>query len=289
MNSFSIAQMEQFSGIKAHTIRIWEKRYKALKPRRSEGNTRYYDNSQLRRLLNIASMMGEYKISDLCAMPDQELFRIVKQKLDMQGDSLENFFIRQLISAALNFQEQAFNSLFSQCLIRYGMKDTYTRVIYPLLFQTGMLWSCNAVQPASEHFISNLIRQKIMTAIELLPGPSDNETWVLFLPEGEFHDIGLLLAYYLLKNAGKKVIFLGSNTPQDSLAETLKQVKPDHLLFFAVHRELPGRLEKYIDGLHKSFRGKRIYVAAAEGLKQSQGSHKKLEWLHSVEDLEKLL
>ncbi|MGK2864305.1 MAG: MerR family transcriptional regulator, partial [Chitinophagaceae bacterium] len=143
MNLFSISQLEQFSGIKAHTIRIWEQRYNALKPQRSEGNTRYYDNTQLRRLLNIVSLMnGKYKVSELCSMPDEKLFSLLRNQNEIRSAANETheYFIAQLIAAGIDFDEILFEKIFSACLLRFGIKHTYTHILSPVLVRIGVLW-----------------------------------------------------------------------------------------------------------------------------------------------------
>ena len=162
MNLFSISQLSQISGIKAHTIRMWEQRYNALKPNRSEGNTRYYDNLQLRRLLNIVSLMNSgYKVSELGVMSDKKLFTLLEQQQGkVESDDPEDFYISQLIAAGMSYDEQHFEKIFSHCLLRFGLKNAYTHVLYPLLSRIGLMWASNSIPPAQEQFISNIIRQK---------------------------------------------------------------------------------------------------------------------------------
>jgi len=287
MNLFSISQLSQFSGVKPHTIRIWEKRYNALNPNRSTGNTRYYDNSQLRRLLNIVSLTEcGYKLPEICAMTDKKLFGLIEEinKNSSQNETT-NYFVTQLIGAGMSFNEEHFEKIFAHCLIRFGIKAAYINVIYPMLLRIGMLWSTDHMAAAHEHFISNLLRQKLFTAINSLPPATTPETWVLFLPENEFHEIGLLLANYLIRLAGKKVIYLGSNVPFQSLTTTIQQTRPDNLLLFIVHNELPEELRKYCDHLVKTFSGK-IYLAGSEKLLPYLKQYKKIQFLPGIEALE---
>jgi methanogenic corrinoid protein MtbC1 len=268
---------------------MWESRYNALKPSRSTGNTRYYDGDQLRRLLNIVSLMdGGYKVSELCAMRDEEHFKLIENKKSLINDGLANYFVAQLIAAGINYEEASFNSLFAHCLLRFGMKESYTRVIFPLLLQTGILWSCNELSPAHEHFISNLIRQKMSTAIDLLPPASERETWVLFLRENEFHECGLLLAHYMLKQAGKKVIYLGANLPAPALISAMGSIKPDNLLSFFVHSELTAKNQSYIQSINKAFKGRMFYIASQTGTANGIKA-KKVGWLHTIDDFVQLL
>src|SRR5579871_5730334 len=126
--------MSRLSGVKPFTIRVWEKRYNALNPDRSEGNTRYYNNKQLRRLLNIVSLMEfGHKVSELCVLSDTALFRMIEEKTAYAADSRESFFVAQLIASGFNYDELHFTNVFAQCLARYGVKDCYSKVIYPML------------------------------------------------------------------------------------------------------------------------------------------------------------
>lgn len=293
MNLFSISQLQQYSGIKAHTIRVWEQRYNGLKPARSKGNTRYYDNTQLRRLLNIVSLLDSgYKISDLCSMPDTKLFKILEQKLNnVQTDNqTSEYYVSQLIAAGLEYDETQFEKLFSNCLLRFGLQKTYLEVVYPMLTKLGLMWANNRLAPSYEHFISNLIKQKFYTLIDSLPLPGTNKnTWLLFLPEEEFHEIGLLFANYLIRNNRQRVVYLGANIPLDSLRETIGETRPTHVLFFLVHYDNPVTTQKYIDGLSKLFSKQKIFVSGNEKLISQLKPEKNIQWLQSVKDLENIL
>ncbi|MBX9853356.1 MAG: MerR family transcriptional regulator [Cytophagaceae bacterium] len=263
MNLFSISQLSRFSGIKPHTIRIWEQRYNALKPSRSEGNTRYYDDTQLRRLLNIVSLMeSDYKVSELCAMPDEKLFRLLKNLQTNVNNGPCEYFISQLIAAGMAYDEPHFEKIFSHCLLRLGMKDAYIKVLYPMLERVGLMWASDSIPPAQEHFISNIIRQKLFTAIDSLAAAKPAaDSWMLFLPENEFHEIGLLLAHYLIRLSGRKVIYLGGNVPLLSLTAAIKQTGCANLLFFLVHYDSPDAPQEYLKRLSATFPGKNIYIS----------------------------
>ena len=291
MNQFSISQLERFSGIKAHTIRIWEQRYNALQPSRSEGNTRYYDNVQLRRLLNIVSLSNQdYKVSELCTMPDEQLFKLVGGVKNETKNRTEEYFVSQLIAAGMSYDEIYFNKIFSHCLLRYGMKDAYLKVIYPVLVRTGLMWTCDGMAPANEHFISNLFRQKFFTAIDALPPPKPEfDSWLLFLPENEFHEVGLLFSYYLVRLSGNKVIYLGSSIPLKSLMNIGEEISYQNLLFFLVHKDLNEDIHEYLNELSNHFSGKKICVAGDKELLNQVKKAKNIRFLSSVEDLEQQL
>lgn len=289
MDLFSISQLAQFSGIKPHTIRMWEHRYNALKPGRSEGNTRNYNNAQLRRLLNIVSLTdGNHKVSEVCAMPDSKLFKLIEgSKNNFAPNDTNEYFISQLLAAGMSYNEWHFEKMFSNCLLQYGIKDTYIKVIYPMLARIGLLWSSDAIPPAHEHFISNIIKQKLYSAINSLPPPKPgSDSWLLFLPENEFHEIGLLFSHYLILLSGRKSIYLGSNVPLESLKVASKNIAPTNLLLFLVHHNLPEETQAYIEKLSTITKDKKIYLAGSSKLISQLKTGKKITWLKSVEDLE---
>ncbi len=292
MNYFSISQLSRFSGIKPHTIRMWEQRYNALTPNRSEGNTRYYDNKQLRRLLNIVSLMeSDYKVSELCSMPDKKLFSLVEE---LPGKAVDNdiheFFVLQLVRAGMSYDEVNFDKIFSHCLLKYGIKETYIKVIYPMLRRVGVMWVTNSLEPAAEHFISNLVRQKLFTVIDSLPAVKSNkDSWLLFLPENEFHEMGLLFANFLIRQSGRKAIYLGANVPLESLFVAVEETSPAKVLLFLAHNDLPGETQRYLDELSLFFVDKKIYVAADQSLFKGIKTEKNIQWLPSPQKLEKLL
>ncbi len=288
MDLFSISELSRYSGVKQHNIRMWEQRYKALKPKRSEGNTRYYDGSQLRRLLNIVSLMGEHKVSDLCEMPDKKIFGLVQDKLEKvpEPSGETNYYVSQLLAAGLAYDEPHFEKIFSHCLLRLGMKDTYTNVVYPMLVRIGLMWSGDTIPPATEHFISNLLRQKLFTAIDSLPPANKGERWLLFLKENEFHEIGLLLANYVIRQSGRQVIYLGGDVPFLSLAEAIRSTQPHYLLMFLVHKESQEEIHEYLRQLNSAFNGKKIYIASDETQMIKEKLPGKIRWLGSIQDLE---
>ncbi|MGZ8544410.1 MAG: MerR family transcriptional regulator [Flavisolibacter sp.] len=289
MNRFSISELSRFSGIQSHTIRIWEKRYNALQPMRSEGNTRYYDGEQLRRLLNIVSLMKvDRKVSELARLPDEKLNKLVSAfTLDVKARDHEEYFISQLIAAGMEYNESHFEKLFSHCLLRYGLPDAYKKIILPLLNRVGLMWTDSSIPPAAEHFISNILRQKLYTAIDALPPvKSSLPPWILFLPEEELHEIGLLFAHYLIRQSGQPSIYLGANMPLSSIKEIINSIQPGKILIFLVHNDDPLETTRYLQALHTATK-KPIFIAGHPELISQVEKHKKIKWLRSVEDLEK--
>lgn len=293
MDQFSISDLSRFSGIRPHTIRIWEQRYEALKPSRSEGNVRFYDGNQLRRLLNIVSLMdSDYKISELCSMPDKKLFKMIEElKLSASSTDIHTgYFISQLVDSALTYNEEQFDKLYSHAVLRYGMPAAYTDIIYPLLDRLGIMWSADKLPPAQEHFISNLLRQKLFSATDMLPpAASDASSWLLFLPEDEYHELGLLFANYLIRSKGRRTYYMGSSFPLSVLNKTVSDLKPDYLYFFLVHYNDVIKTQEYLNEISAMFSKKKIMVSGHGKLLSEIKMPSNITVLTSVNSLELLL
>ncbi len=217
MITYSIADLENLTGIKAHTIRIWEKRYNVIEPSRTPTNIRYYSNDDMRKLINIAALLNAgMKISKISKLTSDELKAEINKRLGAgtEEDVIAESYISQLINAGLEFNEPSFDKLFSSSILKYGIKDAYIKVLIPILNRIGLLWSTESLNPAQEHFISNLVKQKLYSAIDALPpAEGDQKPIVLFLPDFEDHEIGLLMSNFILRQAGRKVIYLGQKVP----------------------------------------------------------------------------
>ena len=290
MDIFSIAQLQQYSGVKAHTIRIWEQRYNALKPKRSDGNVRYYDGSQLRRLLNIVSLTEmNFKVSEVGALSDDKIFRLLESRLKdpVSADDPYSSYTAQLIASAMSYDEMYFEKIFSACVLRVGIKDTFVKIIYPMLVRVGLMWAGDAIPSSQEHFITNLLRQKLFSAIDALPPAktTSRNVWVLYLPENEFHEIGLLLANYLIRLSGKKIIYLGANVNFESLKDTVEQVNPSHLFFFLTHYDMPESTQEYVNKVAKNFTKQKIYLTGNAKLIEKLKLKKEITWVRSPDEL----
>jgi hypothetical protein len=245
----------------------------------------------LRRLLNIVSLSGlGYKISEIGSLPYEKLFKLLAeaQRKESHGD-LDNYYINQLIAAGMSYNEANFEKIISHCLLSYGMRDAYLKLIYPMLVRIGLMWSCDMLPPAHEHFINNLVRQKLCTAINLLPHPEGSKTWLLFLPEDEWHEMGLLFASYIIRLRGDRVIYLGSNLPYSSLEDGVKNCHPDNLLLFLVRNDFTENYQEYINRLSSDFKKKKIFIAGSEQTINPLKKRINTYWLISAEDLEQQL
>ena len=214
MITYSVAQVEALSGIKAHTLRIWERRYDFLDPMRTATNIRYYSDSQLKQLINFGILVKNgYRISKLNKMSDEQIYmEVTKVLADPTSESSDE--LKGLTLSMLEMDEEEFDNIFERQVIRKGFLKTITESIYPFLQYVGVLWTTNKAMVAQEHYISNLIRQKLIAAIERLSIPKKGApSLVLFLLEGEEHEIGLLLASFVAKEMGFKVYYLGQGIP----------------------------------------------------------------------------
>ncbi|RNL52416.1 MerR family transcriptional regulator [Pedobacter jejuensis] len=253
--NYSISDLEQLSGVQSHTIRIWEQRYNALKPTRTDGNTRLYDDIQLVRLLNIVSLnQSGLKISKICSLSDQDVDLLLEKEIQPASNPTKyDYYVTQLIKFGLAYDETSFETLLSSCIGKSGILETYKNIIYPILVRLGLMWRKDNICPAQEHFLSNIIRRKIYTAIDFLTlkQTTATKTWMLFLPEDEEHDVGLLFAQYILKASGHKVIYLGAKVPLDSVKRVIDDVKIDNVLFFMVKLRPLKTAQTYIDNLQE--------------------------------------
>jgi len=226
MNAFTIKDLENLTGIKAHTIRIWEQRYSFLKPQRSDTNIRYYSNEELKMILNI-SLLNKYgfKISHIDRMSEAE----IKEKTFSLSHSQaqQERIINELIQSMVDLNLEKFEKTLDDYISIKGIERTITGIIFPYMERIGILWITNHINPAQEHLVTNIIRQKLIVGIEgCSPHLQLNKTVLLFLPEGEHHELGLLFMYYLLKSRGLRVLYLGANVPVKDVEYIVKLKKP---------------------------------------------------------------
>ncbi|AKA35921.1 MerR family transcriptional regulator [Flagellimonas lutaonensis] len=246
--SFSIRDMENLSGIKAHTIRIWEKRYNLFKPERTSTNIRTYSLASLQKLLNITLLYNNgFKISKIAKIPEEQIPEKVHEII--ANTSENSHAINALKLAMVNFDQNLFYETYNSLLAEKSFKTVFYEVFIPLLTELGLLWQTDTISPAHEHFITNLIKQKIYVHTEKLqtkPPTRHDKVFALFLPENEIHEIGLLYVNYEILLKGYKTIYLGQTMPLENLSDLLKYY--DNLCFVSYFTVSPtkDRLEKYI-------------------------------------------
>jgi MerR family transcriptional regulator, light-induced transcriptional regulator len=265
MVNYSITDLEKITGIKAHTIRIWEKRYKVVEPQRTHTNIRCYSDNDLKKLLNI-SMLNRYgyRISNIVKMTPQELNERVMEISENSSD--HNLQIEHLIVAMMELNEEKFEKVLSNSLLKIGFEKTVTDIIYPFLEKVGILWLVGTINPAEEHFITNLIRQKLISAIDsLIVTPSDKaKKIVLFLPPNEMHELSLLFYWYSLKKKGHKVIYFGQSLPVEHLKSVVTMQSPDYMLTVITTSQTAEQFQNLINLIASTLAGINIFITGLQ-------------------------
>lgn len=260
MASYSIKDLEELSGIKAHTIRIWEKRYGVVVPERTNTNIRLYSDEDLKKLLNI-SILNKHglKISHLSRLSQDDLkekvIHISRETINT-GIQIEN-----LIISMLDLDEWKFDKILSDSIIKIGFEETLVSLMHPFFEKIGLLWQTGSINPAQEHFVSNLMRQKLIVAIDgQAPVQRDNQVnFILFLHENELHELGLLFYSYLLKKHGIKVIYLGQAVPFQDLKKIINIQKADYFLTSFTTGITEKDLKSYLIRMSDTFPEQTIY------------------------------
>ncbi len=218
---FSIRDLENLSGIKAHTIRIWEKRYNVLSPMRTDSNIRLYDLANLQKLLNITLLHNHgYKISKISRVPEENIPEMVREIISRK--SIPHHAINAFKMAMMNFDSKLFLTTYDQLLTQKSFKEVFYDVMLPLLDEIGLLWQSGTITPAHEHFITYLIKQKVLVNTEKLQAVEstrDDRFFALFLPLNEVHELGLMYLNYEILSHGYKSVYLGESVPVESLLE----------------------------------------------------------------------
>jgi len=253
MNAFTIKDLENLSGIKAHTIRIWEQRYGFLKPQRTSTNIRYYSSDELKTILNVA-LLNKYgfKVSHIDKMQPQE----IKEKILSLTDvvAMQERYVNDLMEAMVDLDMDLFENTLSNYIQIKGIERTVTQIIFPFLEKIGILWLTGHIIPAQEHLVTNIIRQKIIVAIDKTESPLvKNKTALLFLPETEHHELGLLFMNYILKSRGINIIYLGANVPLKDIDFIFKEKNPDFIFIHLTATSANFNFEKFLQQLHLQF------------------------------------
>ncbi|MBA9076288.1 MULTISPECIES: MerR family transcriptional regulator [Rufibacter] len=264
MAHYSIKELEHLSGIKAHTLRIWEQRYQLLQPKRTATNIRYYDDADLKNLLNVALLYQEgYKISKIAQLPPtqvaEEVLKLTENELGQEQ------FINQLIVAMVELNEVLFERVLSRAILQLGFQQSVRLVVYPFLSKIGLLWQTANITPAHEHFMSQLIRQKMLVAIDALPVQQDKSAprIVLYLPEGELHEVALLFGHYLFRSAGFSTLYLGQHLPFCDLLGAVKQFKPDYVFSVFTTPVFKVPISEYLEELVEKTTLRQVLVCGA--------------------------
>jgi len=228
MGKYSIKDIEMLTGIKAHTLRIWEKRYDIVSAERTDTNIRFYSDAQLKTLLNIALLnQNGIKISKIASLSQDEIRQRAMEMGLMQTS--DNYFQGKLIEFMIAMDESKFEATYESSIRKLGFVHQIESVLYPFMRKVGMLWSTGSINPAQEHFATNIIKRRIMREIEKTKRLNENpKRFILFLPEGELHEIGLLIAEYMLRIHGARTLYLGASVPIEDLDKVHQSFVPEY-------------------------------------------------------------
>ncbi len=270
MAIYTIKDLEKLSGIKAHTLRIWEQRYGLITPKRTPTNIRYYDEEDLKFILNIALLnRNGIKISKIALMSRSEITEKVSELSDFQFE--DGAQLDALTLSMIEMDEYKFERIVATNIQQIGFERTMLEVIYPFLDKLSLLWLTGSIHPVQESFISNLIRQKLIVAIDKFPMPGGREVQklLLYLPEGERQELTLLFMHYLAKARGYHVVYLGLDVSLTDLRDAQRVLQPDFV--FTMITETFGKepVQRYVDKLAEVFSNGQVLLSGYQVIAQS--------------------
>lgn len=290
MRTYSIKELENYSGIKAHTIRIWEQRYNLLSPKRTPTGIRYYNDEDLKKILAISVLLKSgYKISKVAKLTKDELNLELSKIEDNNVDNNTKYekYINSLLAAGILFNEKEFNYHFKKAQELFDLLEIYENIIYPLLMKIGAMWGKDDMNPIQEHFISNLIRQKILKAIDEIEEPNSNREIILFLPEKETHEIGLLIANFILKKEGLKTFYFGQQTPVKNLVNFINDKGIKEAIGFVFYSQGKDKFLKFFKLLDEKCKNTTFYWGGLQSALELLNSNHKT--FSSIEDFRNLV
>jgi DNA-binding transcriptional MerR regulator len=284
---YSIKDLEQLSGIKAHTLRIWEQRYNIIKPKRTPTRIRFYDDDDLKLILNISFLnRNNYKISKIANMEEKEIsdkvMGIASANLDFPNQ------VDALVIAMVNLDENRFEKIIATNALQFGFEKTMLGIIYPFLQKIGILWQTGSINPAHEHFISNLVRQKLIVAIDgqiMEPHPQARK-FVLFLPEGELHELSLLFTSFILKARRHKVIYLGQSLPMENLKTVHEIYEPDFFLTVVTSFSSQEGLKEYLGEIADTYPSTQLLVSGYQAISNPEVMPKKARLIKDIPEMQ---
>ncbi|HUR12559.1 MAG TPA: MerR family transcriptional regulator [Flavitalea sp.] len=285
MNDFSIRDVENLTGIKAHTLRIWEQRYSFMRTKRKESKHRYYDNEDLKYLLRIAYLYNKgIKISHIACLGQEEIRQHALQLT--RRDENHGIFINQLTEAAIDFDQPAFQRILHHVVLHLGFEKSVQQIMFPLLNRIGLLWLAGDIRPAQEHFASSMIIRQLLIAIDGAEpvSVSSKRNVLIFSPEGEFHEIPLLFMKYLMKKNGIRHVFVGKNTSVETLKEYCSVNNITELYMHIITNLLHCDINQYLQNLVKSFPRQKIFMSGAS-LVTGQVTERGVTLLYSSDEM----
>jgi MerR family transcriptional regulator, light-induced transcriptional regulator len=286
---YSIKDLEVLSGIKAHTIRIWEKRYNLLEPDRTDTNIRMYSDNDLRRLLNIAFLVNHgFRISKVCEMDDA---KIAHEIINLQQTTPDDeTFLERMTVHMINFDGLSFTRLIKDVIEMYGFDEAVKRFFFPFFEKIGIFWQVGSIFPAQEHYISNLFRQKLIAEIDNLgPGTPDQEIMLFYLHEDEMHELSLLYYSYLARKKGFQIYYLGQNIPMDDLKRLGKMERIKYVFTVFINSIEAEELEKYLFDLREIFSNHKVLISGLQLKQHRPKIPSGFSIIESYKDFEKMV
>lgn len=283
---YSIKDIEHLTGVKAHTIRIWEKRYNIVEPKRTETNIRYYLEQDLKHILNVALLNKHgHKISHIAKMNHGEIIKKVAEISDFD-DALDER-IDSLTMSMMELNEYNFNRILEANIEQLGFEEAMTEVVFPLLDKLGNLWMSGCIKPVHEVFVSEIIKRKIINAIDALPINTDKNmaSFLVYLPKNENADLSLLYLHFMLKSQGFRVINLGKGIDKSMIIEGCSIMKPDYVIAIANESFSEQPLTPYLNDLCKNIQDCTILLTGFQAIRQNIVSTRKVKVLSSLDEI----
>lgn len=297
MKKYYIRDVEKLTGIKAHTLRMWEQRYNLMTPHRTETNIRYYDEEQLKLLLNVSLLLSNgYKISKISALSSEELLETVRetyqnaQEEETVSDIATKMLINSLVMAMMEYDEVKFEKIFSTSILRRGVENTVLEIIDPFVNRMDIMWRIGDMDNGQQHFMYYLIRQKIIVAIDAIPiAPQNAPKYLLFLPEAEYRDLYILIYMYMLKTHEKRIINLGQDISLEVLKSISEVTEPDVLMTFFSYPASLDKIQQYVYRLSHAFPNKKILAAGTVDFLDKLDSPSNFIHIKSLEEFRNML
>jgi DNA-binding transcriptional MerR regulator len=263
MAEYKIKDLENLTGIKSHTIRIWEKRYNILDPNRTDTQIRTYSDDELTHLLTVSMLnRNGIKISKIAKLSQQDMNKLL---WDIKVNKEPEYSMDKLIMALISLDENLFNKTLQNLIDTEGLETTFTQHLIPFLDRIGIMWLIGSINPAQEHLISNLIRQKVISEIDKQTVPNDKTSpVVVYLPEHEWHEISLLFYQFLLREKGVKTAYLGQSLPYPALQECIEKLKPKAILSSWLTAVDSKFVVNYFKRLRKDYPDLKVFAGGAQ-------------------------
>ncbi len=262
MDRYTIAELEKLTGIKTGTIRIWERRYRIIKPHRTDTNRRWYDDDDLIRIINISILYRHgVKISKIASMTGAEISREVALLTKVTTDT--DTQLDSLVVSMTDFNEKSINENLMRSIISRGFEETFEKIVFPFMRRVGIMWQTGTVDIGAEHFMTNIFRKRLIVATDSLPDTdrSDKKRVLLYLPESELHEMGLLFFAFIVKKEGHDILYLGQSTPFNAMTDVVARWHPDIIITGSLTGLPYEKPEDYLKRMSTVFRDKKILVS----------------------------